>query len=223
METFATRPEPDQAFDLAIEFLHTKFGAVDGSPDGPMRLDDYNDLVDWATKFGVIGADEALRLRRAARREPAAVRAAYGRAVEFRAALDTVLRSLIEGRQPSVTPLAVLRKHEAGALGAAQLVPTPGGFAWTWGSESGPERPLWPVVHAAIELMTSGPLERVKACALCQFLFIDRSKNQSRRWCSMAACGTTEKMRRYTERRAAKRLAWPVGTAGGSSEADRER
>ncbi|WP_431899638.1 CGNR zinc finger domain-containing protein [Micromonospora chalcea] len=30
-------------------------------------------------------------------------------------------------------------------------------------------------------------------------LFIDESKNRSRRWCSMDDCGTAEKIRRYVE------------------------
>jgi predicted RNA-binding Zn ribbon-like protein len=46
---------------------------------------------------------------------------------------------------------------------------------------------LWPVAHAATAL------------------FVDESKNRSRRWCSMEECGTHAKMRRYVARRAAKR------------------
>jgi predicted RNA-binding Zn ribbon-like protein len=36
-------------------------------------------------------------------------------------------------------------------------------------------------------------------------LFIDKSKNRSRRWCSMEDCGTDQKIRRYLARRAATR------------------
>jgi predicted RNA-binding Zn ribbon-like protein len=64
---------------------------------------------------------------------------------------------------------------------------------------------LWPVAYAATELLTSGPLGRVKNCAGCNWLFVDESKNRSRRWCSMEECGTHAKMRRYVARRAAKR------------------
>jgi len=64
---------------------------------------------------------------------------------------------------------------------------------------------LSPVVHAAVELLTSGPLDRVKACAGCHWLFVDESKNRSRRWCTMEVCGTNEKVRRYLARRAAGR------------------
>jgi predicted RNA-binding Zn ribbon-like protein len=42
----------------------------------------------------------------------------------------------------------------------------------------------------------------VKLCAQCSWLFVDRSRNGSRRWCSMGECGAQVKMRRY---RAARR------------------
>jgi predicted RNA-binding Zn ribbon-like protein len=197
------REAPDG--DLAIEFLHTKFGSVDGPPGGPMPLNEYDDLLGWGRRFETIGADDERRLRRTARVDPDASRAAFERAIEFRTALDSVLRSLIDGDRPSPTALAILRTNETDGLAAARLVPRDGRFDWTWGSEAGLRRPLWPVVHDAIELMTAGPLDRVKACDRCQYLFIDRSKNRSRRWCSMAACGTAVKMQRYVARRAAKR------------------
>jgi predicted RNA-binding Zn ribbon-like protein len=61
------------------------------------------------------------------------------------------------------------------------------------------------VVHAAVELLTAGRLDRVKGCGTCRFLFLDESRNRSRRWCSMEDCGTAEKIRRYVTRRAEAR------------------
>ena len=198
---------PEAIGDIAIEFLHTKFGSADGPPGGPMPLNEYDDLLAWGIKMGVLDPLEGQRLRKETRRDPATGRRAYDRAIRFRSALDAALRAVIVDDRPPAGSLTVLRSDEADALAAASLVDSDGAFGWTWGPDVGLARPLWPVVHDAIELMTIGPLDRVKACDLCQYLFIDRSKNRSRRWCSMAACGTTEKMRRYTERRAAKRRA----------------
>ncbi len=72
-------------------------------------------------------------------------------------------------------------------------------YAWAW------ERPdpLWPVAVAAVDLLRDPErLARVKRCAQCSWLFLDRSRNGSRRWCSMGECGAQVKMRRY---RAARR------------------
>ncbi|WP_414636011.1 CGNR zinc finger domain-containing protein [Actinophytocola sp.] len=48
---------------------------------------------------------------------------------------------------------------------------------------------------------TTGPLDRIKTCAGCRFIFVDESKNRSRRWCGMADRGTAAKIRRYVARR----------------------
>jgi predicted RNA-binding Zn ribbon-like protein len=63
---------------------------------------------------------------------------------------------------------------------------------------------LWPVAAAAHRLLTATELSRLKRCVGCPWLFLDRSKNGSRRWCSMEFCGTEEKMRRYVRKRRAR-------------------
>jgi predicted RNA-binding Zn ribbon-like protein len=68
---------------------------------------------------------------------------------------------------------------------------------------------LWPVAYSAHGLLTGSTLGRVKRCAACPWLYVDQSKNASRRWCTMDDCGKNAKMRRYVERRAAKRRATP--------------
>jgi len=56
--------------------------------------------------------------------------------------------------------------------------------------------------------LTTGPLDRVKACAAeagCVGLFLDVSKNRSRRWCS-DGCGVEAKIRRQSVRRQRARV-----------------
>ena len=62
---------------------------------------------------------------------------------------------------------------------------------------------LRPVVLAAAQLLTSDWVGRVKQCEDdrgCGFLFIDTSKNRSRRWCSMDGCGNRAKVQRHRNR-----------------------
>lgn len=49
----------------------------------------------------------------------------------------------------------------------------------------------------------TGKLERLKMCASadCQWIFFDRSKPASRRWCSSLLCGNRAKTRAYRERK----------------------
>ena len=57
--------------------------------------------------------------------------------------------------------------------------------------------PLAPIVMSAYELLNSNTLERVKDCKNCGWLYLDKSKNNSRKWCSMLTCGSSDKARRY--------------------------
>ena len=79
-------------------------------------------------------------------------------------------------------------------------------FYWTWGDlDTDLAGFLWPVAGAAATLLTSGQVARVRMCAdeTCGWLFIDHSKNASRRWCDMGDCGNRAKARRYRARQKA--------------------
>jgi predicted RNA-binding Zn ribbon-like protein len=213
METVAQPGHGTTDGFLAIEFQHTEVGPASNLPDSPWPINDYGDLLAWARRFGVIGGREARQLRQQARRDPARATEAHARALRIRETLDEVFRTIALGRQPTSAARSALARDEAEALARAELVGGEDGFGWSWAGDKSLGRPLWPVVHDATRLLIDGPLDRVKACDGCRYLFIDESKNRSRRWCDMSTCGTTEKMRRYVERRAAKRAAAQAGSA----------
>ena len=72
---------------------------------------------------------------------------------------------------------------------------------WTFPPPHELTDPLRPIVHAAVELLTGGPLDRLKTCGNCRWLFLDQSRNHSRRWCSMDECGIQMKHARFVEQR----------------------
>ena len=79
-------------------------------------------------------------------------------------------------------------------------------FTWEWtGDEAALDRMLWPVVGSAADLLTSEDLDRVGECQGdgCGWLFIDMSRNHSRRWCDMGDCGNRAKARRHYRRKKA--------------------
>ena len=61
------------------------------------------------------------------------------------------------------------------------------------------------VADAAYRLLTGPALARLKRCVACPWLFLDRSRNGSRRWCSMEHCGNRAKVRAHRERAAMRR------------------
>src|SRR2546425_557101 len=79
--------------------------------------------------------------------------------------------------------------------------PLPGdGVGWSLPSdEEALDRPLWEIARSAADLLTSGERDRVKECAstTCEWVFLDKSRNRSRRWCDMSDCGNRAKARRF--------------------------
>ncbi|HXY81239.1 MAG TPA: CGNR zinc finger domain-containing protein [Gaiellaceae bacterium] len=69
--------------------------------------------------------------------------------------------------------------------------------------ERGVRGALGVVLGAAGEAMADGSWRRAKACRseTCRWAFVDRSRNQSRQWCSMSVCGNRAKARAFRERR----------------------
>ena len=62
---------------------------------------------------------------------------------------------------------------------------------------------LGPVARSAAELLTSDRLDRLRQCESekgCGWLFVDGSRNRSRRWCDMSDCGNRAKARRFHRR-----------------------
>ena len=96
--------------------------------------------------------------------------------------------------------MALLRLRVAPAAGDAYV------WAWERGGEDGGgplERPLWPVARSAAELLTSAKLGRVKVCGGegCGWMFLDESRNASRKWCESRDCGNRERVRQYLARK----------------------
>jgi predicted RNA-binding Zn ribbon-like protein len=126
---------------------------------------------------------------------------------ELRALIYAIFRAYADGAEPARKDLTRLRDAEREALAHAELVSDGAAMRWSWPPSRDLASPLWPVSHAAVELLTHGPLDRIKTCGNCRWLFLDQSRNGSRRWCSMEECGTQVKARRFVERRRERRAA----------------
>jgi predicted RNA-binding Zn ribbon-like protein len=176
------------------------------------------DLVLWARRMGLVGRAEAERLRGATRRRPAAAARLLRRARELREALYDVFVAMAARRRAPSHALARLNRELGRALRRPRLEPAGQGYTLRY-AQMGLERVLAEVVRAGADLLTSDRVRRVKQCAGagCGWLFLDRSRNGSRRWCEMADCGNREKVRRFYRRRRAAAGAARAAQAGSES------
>jgi len=163
-------------------------------------LNGYADLVEWGRQSKAISEQTAARLRSRGADSSAAV-ATLERARAVREAIFEVFSATAGGRPAPARALAALNAALQDACRRRRLEPGTGGqLVWSW-DEHGEslDRMLWPVLLSAAELATAPERERVRECAspTCAWLFLDRSRNASRRWCDMTVCGNRAKARRH--------------------------
>ena len=190
---------------LCLDFVNTLGDRPIAQPHQE-DLHSYADLVAWSESAGILSGEEAAEYVRAAAWRPSDADAAFARAIALREVMYRVFSAVAAGAPPPTDDLAAVNVAIADAMGHARLVSAEGHFHWEWErAPSAPGSMLRPVVWSAAELLTAEELHRVHECAGhdCSWLFLDMSKNGSRRWCSMETCGNRAKARRHRERQQA--------------------
>ena len=188
---------------LCLDFVNTKSGRA--TPEERERLVTYDDLLGWGVRAGLIEEARAGRLAARAAKKPAKAVRAVARAHELREALHGIFAALASKAPPEERGLDALNEVLQRAAKRGGLAPAPeGNFAWRW-EEDALESPLWAIAHAGASVLTGAELGRLRECGGhgCGWLFIDRSRNGTRRWCEMEVCGNRAKARRHHARRRA--------------------
>ena len=187
---------------LCLDFINTVSGRPSDHPKD--ALPGYAELVTWSHRANQLTQASAGHLLAAAAQRPAEAAATHATATSFREALYRLLRAALAGNAPDADDLAIFNAARAQALLHSQIAPAATGFLWRWvvdKQELG--WPLWPVALSAAELLLSPDLKQVKLCLApdCGWLFLDTTKNHTRRWCSMQGCGNRAKGRRHYQRK----------------------
>lgn len=186
---------------LCLDFVNT----VGGRTETPLRdkLNEYGDLLRFAQLSGALSPAGARRLARVAAENANRAAAALARAREFREALYRIFKASLDGRRPSGPDLETLGMEVSTSRSHERLALVGGSYVWTWDDDLVPDRVLWPVARSAAELLASEEMQKLRQCdgAECGWLFLDTSRNHSRRWCDMKDCGNLAKVRRFREKR----------------------
>jgi predicted RNA-binding Zn ribbon-like protein len=186
---------------LCLDFANTV--SWRGSEAPVDHLPAYEELVRFALQSKLIAAAEAGRLRREATRRPEGATRALRRAVALREALYRMFAGLAAGRRLSPADVATLNTSLPAALASIHVVHEHDRFTWAWAGDRGAlERLVWPVARDAAVFLTSTDLSRLRTCGnpRCRWLFLDATRNRTRRWCTMAVCGNRAKVHRYRQR-----------------------
>jgi predicted RNA-binding Zn ribbon-like protein len=181
----------------ALDFVNTlDWRFRQGEPEE--LLNSYDDLLRFMEESELLTAKQARRLQRAT--GGSAGKQVLQQCVKLREALAQVFYAALDEGVPDSTPLRTLENYFKSARDHQILSWKKTGLAWKWPeTDADPQIPLWLLASSAAGLMLSDEAQKVRACnnPECRWLFLDTSKNHTRRWCDMRICGNRMKARRF--------------------------
>jgi len=184
----------------ALDFANT----LDYRFDPKRRVEllcDYASLLEFLRQSGSITRKQA-RLR-LSQTSTVSGSGTLQRAILLREAIDSMFRSVVAGKPPRSSCLQTLNRFLESTPMTECLLWRRSEFLRTYSNPvSTPDSPLGPIVEAAVSLLASPERHHIRECAdsSCRWLFLDRSKNHSRRWCDMRICGNRSKVQRFRAR-----------------------
>lgn len=119
--------------------------------------------------------------------------------IQLRESVAQVFLDVVDGRDPTASALDQIAVLSRRARGRHELVWDPGRDSAVW---SLPQPTLSEVLALdAADLLTDAAKRgRLGACAECRWLYLDTTRNRSRRWCDPADCGNRARQRRHYQR-----------------------
>jgi len=199
-------PAAEYAFDfsggrLCLDFVNT----VSASRATPKEhLITYLDLISWGRQAKVLDESDARHLTQLAKRRPDDAARTLDDARVLREAMFRIFCGAGDCGPQQPEDMEILNAALSRALSHVRLDATSEGCVRVWGDEvDAMDRMLWPVLRSAMDVLTSSEeRERIHKCEnpTCDWLFMDTSRNHSRRWCDMKSCGNRAKAHRYYER-----------------------
>lgn len=168
------------------------------------HLESYADLLSFSEQSTIISSKELNELRAHAAKHQNDARRVFRQAIVLREALYRAFAAIAQSGAAERKDLSLISNYALNALRHRTLTRANGSYRWQWnsGSKTSLDRILWPIAQSAADLLTSDELKMLRFCEApdCEWLFLDHSRNRSRRWCDMASCGNREKARRHFRR-----------------------
>ncbi len=177
--------------DPALNFLNTIHDWT--ATERRDYLTNYADARRFGEASGLLSPAEARRLQGAATAEMRRLR-------DLRSRLERIFRAVVESHSPSREDLDALARDAAAAAAMTVISRSNDHYTRTIDSARAGHTTLrLRIIDAAIALLTvpPEPLKRIKACPACGWFFRDETRSATRKWCSMAMCGSPAKSRSY--------------------------
>jgi len=170
--------------EFAVDFLHH-----------------YLDLITWANFADGVGDYQKEMLQGLSQEKSNEAKQIYCEAIQLREAMYEYIINLINQEEVRPASMQMINQWIPRAFSNLELRLVDRDYVLDWNVDNfGLESVLWPIIKAFVDLVTSKNSKRIKRCSNCGWLFVDNSKNRSRRWCSMEICGNRVKARRFAQK-----------------------
>lgn len=183
---------------VCLDFANTLHNAR--AEDKEEDLHEIVDLLQWAKEAGLLSSADHDRLAAHYSGSSREAAAALTKAIIIRDLVLSIFSSIANGRSLPSQRLSELNSALAQFPGMLRVQKHSDRIESEWTSAAdGLQQVLFAVLTSAAELLASDRLRQVRECASadCTWLFVDESRNRSRRWCEMRACGNRMKARRH--------------------------
>jgi predicted RNA-binding Zn ribbon-like protein len=188
---------------LCLDFVNTLDWRGTDSPQE--FLNNFGDFVSWCRHAGICSQQETRKLNKMAEQSNADAKKVLNRTLKLRETIYRLFAVGIANQKPLKEDLAIFNQNFSQSMKDSQIIPTADGYAWDiTGNRAKLNWILNPIIRSAAEILVSDERSKVKACAdsACGWLFIDVSRNRSRRWCDMQDCGNRAKASRFYRKKA---------------------
>jgi predicted RNA-binding Zn ribbon-like protein len=182
--------------DLAVEFANTL--AWRGSTPEE-SLHSVGELLAWLSANNAMEAVAKAGLEKWFEAHPARGAEVFREAIDLRETIYRLLKSVASSSMPSRDDLRRMNTVLSETAPRVYLERTERSFGWRIEMHPSPAGILAPVLWSVADILVGPDRARLRECGndRCLWLFLDDSKNQTRRWCSMQACGNRAKAHRH--------------------------
>jgi predicted RNA-binding Zn ribbon-like protein len=188
--------------ELGLDFANTIEWRNGAKREDSLKT--FESLVDWSVKEGIVSrGDTSSILRRA--REEHTEDVTLRKAIQLREAIYRIFSSVAHDRHPDDRDISTLNRFLSDYPVSSSVVRTGQEYSWVVMPGSGAEgRMLWPIARSAADLLTSDLLGKVTECANeeegCGWVFLDKTRSGTKKWCSSKGCGNRAKVRAWYDR-----------------------
>lgn len=200
-----TAPSPRRlGGHVAVDFVNTVDPRV---PDGHDYFATFAGVLAWAQSTGLIDSTEARKRSALARTDPVAAETRRDAVVRLRESLYSLLLAATRSATPNEDDLRRLNWY----LPPVSLESRGNEFALEPSLGSDLDTSLGGhIALSAVQLLVSNDRRFLRLCergSRCGWIFLDRTRNRSRRYCSSDVCGNRARSERFRHRRSRARCS----------------